>query len=325
MFEISMEKGPALTLLYSLLMAASCALCISHYWYGHFDILLINLISVAIFGFAAVFSGLNRDQSYSKYINGLTLCGIALLMQYQLSFQPELTFHWIFIFPIISYFSLPLFWAFGLNIAVLISSFSQLIFIYDFQQCLRLSLVYVLIGMCSLCYAYLNAIKQKRLLDLAVTDYQSGAYNSRFLLHMLKQEISRSQYTKRTLSLFALSIDDYQQIQEIHGRDSGVKLLKEFRLKLITLLRAGDEIFHSGKGTFYILLPNCPIEGVVVLRERLQMQLDELQWGDVGELQLNAGLATLTEHENAESFFHRASEQVMKQQQTALRLLAFNH
>ncbi len=325
MFEISMEKGPALTLLYSLLMAASSLLCISHYWYGHFDILLINLIAVAIFGFAAVFSGVNRDQSYSKYINGLTLCGIALLMQYQLNFQPGLTFHWIYIFPIISYFSLPLFWAFGLNIAVLISSFSQLILFYDLQQCLRLSLVYILIGMCSLCYAYLNAIKQKRLLDLAVTDYQSGAYNSRYLLHMLQQEISRSQFTKRTLSLFALSIDDYQQILEIHGRDSGVKLLKEFRVKLMTLLRAGDEIFHSGKGTFYILLPNCPIEGVVVLRERLQMQLDELQWGDVGELQLNAGLATLKEHENAESFFQRASEQVIKQQQTALRLLAFNH
>ncbi len=325
MFEISMEKGPALTLLYGLLMGASTVLSISHYWYGHFDILLINLISIAIFGFASIFSSINRNQYYSKYINVLTLCAIALLMQYQLSYQPQLTFHWIYIFPILSYFTLPLTWAFGLNLAVLISSLSQLIFIYNIQQCLRLVLIYTLIGMCSLCYAYLNAIKQKRLLDLAVTDYQSGAYNSRFLLHMLQQEISRSQFTKRTLSLVALSIDDYQQILEIHGRDSGVKLLKEFRIKLIKLLRAGDEIFHNGKGTFYILLPNCPIEGVVILKERLQMNLDEVQWGDVGELQLNVGLATLKEHENAASFFHRASEQVVKQQQTALRLLAFDH
>jgi diguanylate cyclase (GGDEF)-like protein len=325
MFEISMEKGPALTLLYGLLMAASAVLSASHYWYGHFDILLINLIAIAIFGFASIFSSINRNQYYSKYINVLTLCAIALLMQYQLSYQPNLTFHWIYIFPILSYFTLPLTWAFALNMAVIISSLSQLVFIYDLQQCLRLTLVYALIGMCSLCYAYLNAIKQKRLLDLAVTDYQSGAYNSRFLLHMLHQEISRSQFTKRTLSLLALSIDDYPQILEIHGRDSGVKLLKEFRLKLITLLRAGDEIFHNGKGTFYILLPNCPIEGVVVLKDRLQMHLDKVQWGDVGELQLNAGLATLKNQEQAESFLHRAGEQVIKQQQTALRLLAFNH
>ncbi len=325
MFEISMEKGPALTLLYGLLMMASTVLSASHYWYGHFDILLINLISIAIFGFASIFSSINRNQYYSKYINVLTLCAIALLMQYQLHYQPSLTFHWIYIFPILSYFTLPLAWAFGLNVAVLISSLSQLIFIYDVQQCLRLLLVYTTIGMCSMFYAYLNDFKQKRLLDLAVTDYQSGAYNSRFLLHMLQQEISRSQYTKRTLSLLALSIDDYPQILEIHGRDSSVKLLKEFRLKLIKLLRAGDEIFHNGKGTFYILLPNCPIEGIVVLKERLQMHLDKVQWGDVGELQLNTGLATLKDQEQAESFLHRAGEQVVKQQQTALRLMAFNH
>ncbi len=325
MFEISMEKGPALTLLYGLLMMASTVLSASHYWYGHFDILLINLISIAIFGFASVFSSINRNQYYSKYINVLTLCAIALLMQYQLNYQPSLTFHWIYIFPILSYFTLPLAWAFGLNVAVLISSLSQLIFIYDLQQCLRLLLVYSIIGMCSMFYAYLNDFKQKRLLDLAVTDYQSGAYNSRFLLHMLQQEISRSQFTKRTLSLLALSIDDYPQILEIHGQDSSVKLLKEFRLKLIKLLRAGDEIFHNGRGTFYILLPNCPIEGVVVLKERLQMHLDKVQWGDVGELQLNTGLATLKDQEQAESFLHRAGEQVVKQQQTALRLLAFNH
>jgi len=325
MFSISMEKGPALTLLYGAYAVASILLSISHYWLGHYDILLINLVTISVLSFAAIFSSMNRNQAYSKYINILTLTTVAMLMQYQLSFQPELTIQWIYTFPIFAYFALPWTWAFALNITMLLSSFSQLIGIYELQVCIRLMLIYVLIDSCSLCYAYLNAEKQKRLLDLAVTDYQSGAYNSRFLLSILNQEIARSLVTKRTLSLFAMSIDDYQQILEIHGRDISVKVLKEFRIKLVTLLRAGDEIFYNGKGTFYILLPNCPMEGVLVLKERLQQHLDEIHWGDVGELQLNTGLATLKKDENSENFLQRASEQVHKQQQMTLKMLAFNH
>ncbi|MEY8264558.1 MAG: GGDEF domain-containing protein [Bermanella sp.] len=325
MLEISMEKDPALTLLYSLLTAASTLLCVCHYWYGHFDMLLINLIAMAIFAFAAIFSSLNRHQYDSKYINLLTLCVIAILMQYPLHEQPQLTLHWIYIFPMLASFILPLPWASALTLAVLASSLAQLTLIYDGQPCLRLGLIYTLIGLCSLCYAYLNASKQQRLLALAVTDYQSGAYNRRFLSRMLEQEISRSQFTQRTLSLLALSIDDYQQVLDIHGHGSGVKLLREFRVTLIEQLRAGDEVFHDGEGTFYILLPNCPSEGVVLLKERLKVQLDERQWVDVGELQLSVGLATLREAEDSEHFFQRASEQVVKQQQTALRLLAFDH
>jgi hypothetical protein len=53
--------------------------------------------------------------------------------------------------------------------------------------------------------------------------------------------------------------------------------------------------------------------------------MEEEHWGDVGNLQLNVGLASLNHKENAESFLHRASGFVHKQQQTALRLMSFNH
>jgi diguanylate cyclase (GGDEF)-like protein len=324
MFEISMEKDPALSLLYALSAGGIALLCISHYYFGHFDVLLINIIAIAIFTFAALFLYLNRDQEHSNYINVLTLTAIALLMQYQLSFSPKLTMYWIYTFPVLSYFVLPLSWAFALNTALMFSSFSQLMFIFDLHESLRMILIYILIGMCSLCYAYLNNLKQKNLLTLAVTDYQSGAYNSRQLIKKLKEESARSLVTKRTLSLFAVTIADYQQILDIHGQDISEKVLKAFRLKLISLLRAGDEIFHSGQGTFYILLPNCPEEGVLVLKERLISQLMNLQWRDVGEIQINTGLATLKENELPEDFFQRVNHFISKQQKTALRLLSFD-
>ena len=55
MFDISMEKEPALSLLYALIAAAMGLLCVSHYFFGHFDVLLIQLMSIAIFIFTSVF------------------------------------------------------------------------------------------------------------------------------------------------------------------------------------------------------------------------------------------------------------------------------
>lgn len=324
MFDISMEKEPALSLLYGILAAAMSLLCFSHYFFGHFEILLIQLMTIAILIFTSIFLFLNRNKSLSQYINLLTLTSIALLIQYQLNFNAKLTMHWIFVFPVISYFALPIRWAFILNTTVMLCTLSQLSFLVEIKETLRLMFIYVLVGMCSLCYAYVNTMKQTNLLKLAVTDYQSGAYNSRYLLHKLHQEIARSETTSRTLSMLAITIDDFQQIQDIHGKNIGSKLLKSFRYKLITLLRAGDEIFHNGKGTLYILLPNCSMEGGVQLKDRLLKELEGEHWGDVGDLQLNVGLASLNPKETAESFLHRASGFVHKQQQTALRLMSFN-
>ncbi len=324
MFKISMEKEPALTLLYTVCALASVLLCLTHYYFGHYSSLLISLVSIAIYALSAVFSVLNRKQNYGKYFNACTLIIIALLMLFQLALNTPLSLQWIYVYPIICFFALPFIWATVLTGLVFIFTFWQLSIVFELQVALHAMLVYLLIYVSCASYAHLNSNKQKQLLNLAVTDYQSNAYNARFLLHMLKKEISRSNVTHRTLSMLALSIDDHQQIQDIHGNDASIKLLKEFRLKLLTLLRAGDEIFYDGQGTFYILLPNCSIEGVVLLKERLQRHLVEIHWDNVGELQLNAGLATLQENENAEQFLKRASEQVQRQQQTALRLLAFN-
>ena len=324
MFQISMAKDPAVSLLYALLAGASILLAISHYVFGHYDIMFLTMITIGIYTPAAIFLFLNREQAYSKYANILILTTVATIIQYQLSIEPELTVHLAFAFPIISYFILPMRWAFTLNTAFMASTAVQIVVHYETTESIRLILIYLSLGTSSLCYAYINTVKRKNLLNLAVTDYQSGAYNNRYMVEKLHQEIARSAVTNRTLSLLAVTIEDYQQIQDIHGQNVSEKLLKDFHKSINDLLRAGDDIFHNGKGTFYILLPNCPIEGAIVLKERVFKNINAIQWQNVGDLQLNIGFATLESNENAEQFLHRASGHLVKQQQTALRLLAFD-
>jgi diguanylate cyclase (GGDEF)-like protein len=320
-----MAKDPAVSLLYGLLAGASFLLTISHYFFGYYDAMFLTMIKVGIYTPAAIFLFLNREQAYSKYANILILTSIATIIQYQLSIATEHTIHLAFVFPIICYFILPMRWALTLNMAFMASTSIQIWLFYEITEAIRLILIYMALGTSSLAYAYINTVKRKNLLSRAVTDYQSGAYNNRYMVEKLNQEIARSAVTNRTLSLLAITIEDYQQIQDIHGNNTSERLLKDFHKAVNNLLRAGDEIFHNGNGTFYILLPNCPIEGAIVLKERVLKNIHPVQWQDVGDLQLVTGFATLESNENTEQFLRRASSHLVKQQKTALRLMAFDN
>lgn len=325
MFNISMDKDPAQSLLYVILAVAGLILSATHYWFGQFEVVLPNLIINLVFFLSAFFLLLNRNKEFSKYFNILSLAAVAILIQYQLSVQKELSFHWLVSYPVISFMLLPISWALTINISIFTSTAflfsSKLGEIESFQYLLLIFLV----NICALGYAVSNQIKRDNLLKLAVTDYQSGAYNQQHLTTKLQQEVARSKVTNRTLSLLAVTIEDHHQIMEIHGRSVSDGVLHEFKDVIYKILRAGDEVFHNGSGTFYILLPNCPIEGVTVLKERLMKTLELHAWSEVGELQLNTGVATLNFNESANDFLQRASQHVIKQQQTSLRLLAFDN
>ena len=123
MFNISMEKDPALSLLYFLFSIAGFFLSISQYYFGQLDIILPSLIINNIFLLSACFFYLNRNKDLSKYFNILTLSAVAIVIQYQLHSDPNLTAHWLLAFPILTYFVLPIYWAVIINISIIISFF----------------------------------------------------------------------------------------------------------------------------------------------------------------------------------------------------------
>ena len=285
-----LRPAKALAILYAILTVMFTITAMTHYLYGLYDELLITLIAVPATLFASLYLYLIKDLNISLHINRGTLILLGTLMQYQLHVSPEIGMHWIFSFPLLSYFTMPLRMAATANLIMLLVTIVQLTQLMSLNMAIKLILVYLMLSGASWCYAYLNQLKQMTLLQFAVTDDQSGAYNSQHLSKVLEEEIARSKVTRRTLSIIAITI----------------------------------EAFHDGQGTFYLLLPNCPMDGAVVLKERLQIDMSQQQWHDIGELQLSAGIATLNEHENADSFLRRASQHLLKQQQTALRFMAFN-
>lgn len=326
MFSPRPIANSGLPLLYSVVALLLGILAVSHYLLGMLDLLLITLIAVAPLLFATVYLYINHDDRAGRFINPALICLLAGLMIYQLPYAPEITLQWSYSLPVLAFLVLPIGSA-TLICMILLLAMGASLFGHELLpplHALRSLVILVLLSICTWCYASINNSHRRSLRALAVTDYQSGAFNSAHLKAVLDQEIARSYVTHRTLSLIAITLEDHQQIVEIHGAGNSRQLLHNICQQIRTIIRAGDEIFHDGKGTFYLLLPNCQMDGAVILKERISRQLGEKQWDHIGELNFTTGIATLNEGEDSAGFMQRAARHLLKMQSTALKLVAFS-
>lgn len=104
---------------------------------------------------------------------------------------------------------------------------------------------------------------------LAITDYLTGLYNTRYLYNRLEEEFSRARRYNLPLTCLMLDIDLFKRINDTYGHKTGDKVLKEFAQLLRSRVRKSDILARYGGEEFIILLPNTSKEGAESEAERL--------------------------------------------------------
>lgn len=311
-------------ILYTLAAFAICILMIDQYRQGLYSLVLSNAIGVPAFLFSAIYLYINRDHSPSPWVHHLLIILLATLALYQLPDYSELMMHFLYALPLFSFFCLPIINATLINIIAATTSALMLWNALGWQDGLRWATNYCLFLGSAWCYAYLTQIKQESLRRLALTDQISGAYNKRHFYHTLDREISRSQNSNDPISLIALTIDDYHQMVDIHGRRSINSFLATFSERSRNIIRAGDEVFRLEEDLFILLLPHCPNDGAIVLMERIKRNLQQQAWDPIPELNLSTSAATGASGETSDELKKRLLQSLTKQQRTTLQIGAFS-
>lgn len=310
-------------ILFVLAAFAICMLMVDQYRQGLYPLVLSNAIGVPAFLFSAAYLYINRDHSPALWVHHLLIILLSLLALYQLSAYPDLMTHYLYALPLFSFFCLPILNATIINVLVAVIMTLILWNQLDWQDGLRSGIHYCLFVGSAFCYAHLTQVKQKSLRRLALTDQISGAYNKRHFYHTLDREISRSENSQDPISLIALTIDDYHQMMDIHGRRSLSQFLARFTDRSRTIIRAGDEIFRLEEDLFILLLPHCPNDGAIVLMERIKRNLQQQPWDPIAELSLSTSAATWSSGETPLELQKRLLQSLTKQQKTTLQLAAF--
>ncbi|MCK5426780.1 MAG: sensor domain-containing diguanylate cyclase [Thermodesulfovibrionia bacterium] len=110
-----------------------------------------------------------------------------------------------------------------------------------------------------------------RLGKLAITDFLTGLYNTRYLYHRLEEEFNRAHRYSTPISCLMMDIDLFKRINDAYGHKTGDRVLKEFAHFLKINVRKTDILARYGGEEFIILLPNTSHDGALTEAERLSL------------------------------------------------------
>ncbi|MBO4209157.1 diguanylate cyclase [Micromonospora echinofusca] len=104
---------------------------------------------------------------------------------------------------------------------------------------------------------------------LSLTDPLTGLWNYRYLKESMRREVERASRFGRMLSVLALDLDRFKEVNDTHGHAAGDAVLAEFAGRLRAEIREVDLAFRSGGEEFVVLLPETDARGATIVAERL--------------------------------------------------------
>jgi diguanylate cyclase (GGDEF)-like protein len=105
--------------------------------------------------------------------------------------------------------------------------------------------------------------------DLAMVDALTGLYNRRFAEQRLAAEVARSARKGHPLTVVALDLNHFKDINDTYGHPAGDLVLQEFGANLKNAVRSGDLAVRMGGDEFLLILPECNLQQLQLVLGRL--------------------------------------------------------
>lgn len=112
--------------------------------------------------------------------------------------------------------------------------------------------------------------------NLAMIDPLTGLYNRRFAEQRLAAEVARSERRGHPLTVLTLDLNNFKEINDTYGHPAGDQVLQEFASRLNKVIRGSDLAVRLGGDEFLVVLPECTIEQLNLVLDRLSSF--ELDW-----------------------------------------------
>jgi len=105
--------------------------------------------------------------------------------------------------------------------------------------------------------------------DPSRMDLVTGLYTRASVERWLGKEVARARRHNIPLSLVALRLDDFEQLNQRYGNTAGELILKEFANRLRKASRGTDFCVRLGSDNFLLVLPECSLRDAKIVSDRL--------------------------------------------------------
>jgi diguanylate cyclase (GGDEF)-like protein len=112
--------------------------------------------------------------------------------------------------------------------------------------------------------------------QLAIIDPLTNLYNRRCGEQRLTEEITRSHRHSTPLTVLLLDINNLKRVNDTLGHPAGDELIKHFAHRLQRAIRGSDVAVRLGGDEFLVLLPECKLNEVHNVLDRLSGMKIEL-------------------------------------------------
>ncbi len=142
-------------------------------------------------------------------------------------------------------------------------------------------------------------------------DALTGLLNRRHFDERLRSELARASRHGHPLCLAVIDIDHFKAINDGGGHALGDRVLQRLGELLRSHFRVSDVVARIGGEEFGVLLPETALAGAAASLEQLRRRLED--GGDAGwptglKVTLSAGVAQLTEGDDADALLRRADD-----------------
>jgi diguanylate cyclase (GGDEF)-like protein len=122
-----------------------------------------------------------------------------------------------------------------------------------------------------------DLIKLNTLEQESITDPLMGIFNRRYLERRLKEERLRSQRCSQPLSILLLDIDNFKDINDTYGHQSGDFILEKLGQLMLDSVRESDMIARYGGDEILVILPNTHDSEAFLFAERLRQIVENYE------------------------------------------------
>lgn len=111
-----------------------------------------------------------------------------------------------------------------------------------------------------------------------ITDDLTKLYNYRYLMQYLEADVKRCLRYKKKVSLLFIDVDGFKRINDTFGHLVGSQALSEMGQVFRGMVRETDIVGRYGGDEFVIVLPETPLNGAMVIAERIRKKVEECEF-----------------------------------------------
>jgi len=223
---------------------------------------------------------------------------------------------WVYPMLFVTYFVVERRWAHPISLALL--GVVSILLLANFGARVMAPVTAALLLTIFMINVVLNVLteQQRALVEQAITDPLTGAFNRRHLQSQLEAVVSGADLVDRTHAIIAIDVDHFKSINDLHGHACGDEVLRRLVAVIERRKRRSDLLFRTGGEEFALLLPDTTIEEAKHLADALRALVEGADLLAGHTVTVSIGVSVQSPGQPAELGFQRADQALYEAKRT---------